>query len=71
MLAHKASASNAFRSTHSPFRPATAPGPRVSRIQHISSISALPVPKADVIAQSDEDMLVSLEERFKMADIDG
>jgi hypothetical protein len=32
---------------------------------------ALPVPKSDVIEKSDADVLVSLEERFKMADIDG
>jgi hypothetical protein len=42
-----------------------------SRAHGRVSCRALPVPQSDVIEKSDADVLVSLEERFKMADIDG
>lgn len=71
MLAHKKTCcSAAFRQA----RPT--PGLRAAPFQlppaRQTAVSrALPVPKSDVIRDSDEEVLVSLEERFKMADIDG
>lgn len=42
------------------------------QLQHRSIVSqAVPVPQTDVIAESDRTVLLSLEEQFKMADIDG
>lgn len=34
-------------------------------------LQALPTPSADVIAETDSKVLLDLEQRFKMADIDG
>lgn len=42
------------------------------QLQHRSIISqAVPVPQSDVIAEADETVLMTLEEQFRMADIDG
>lgn len=35
------------------------------------AVRAIPVPKSDVIDDGDQQVLVSLEERFKMADMNG
>jgi hypothetical protein len=40
-------------------------------VRHTSIARALPLPQQDVIGKSDADAVCSLEERFKMADIDG
>lgn len=51
-----------------PPRPFAAASSRAGRPR---TASALPVPKADVIGEDDAAAVCSLEERFKMADIDG
>jgi hypothetical protein len=40
-------------------------------VRHTSIAKALPVPQQDVIEKSDAAAVCSLEDRFKMADIDG
>jgi hypothetical protein len=58
---------------------AAAPSPPPRRATSVGScrgrtpllVRALPVPDGDVIESGDKQMLVSLEERFRMADIDG
>jgi hypothetical protein len=56
------------------FRPARGTSTLSSRTcqrPRILPAQALPTPKGDVISKDDSAVLVDLEQRFKMADIDG
>jgi hypothetical protein len=44
---------------------------RLCRVQRKLPVRALPTPTGDVINEADNAVLVDLEQRFKMADIDG
>lgn len=59
------------RGHHAPLKQRPFASPPGRALQRPSPNRALPVPTSDVIDKTDADAMCTLEERFKMADIDG